>query len=83
LNVERAARDLAIPQLIVHGTDDESVPESEARELASWGRGELHLIAGTGHTFGAVHPFSGRTPALDDALGATLAFFGRHLPPQP
>lgn len=82
LNVERAARGLAIPHLIVHGTDDESVSVSEAHELVSWGRGELHLIAGAGHTMGAVHPFRGRTPAFDDALSASLAFFRRHLPPQ-
>lgn len=80
LNVERAARNLAIPHLIVHGTADESVSVDEGRELAAWGRGELHLVEGAGHTFGAVHPFRGRTPAFDDVLSTTVAFFQRYLP---
>ncbi len=83
LNVERCASRLTIPHLVVHGTADESVPVDEALALAKWGRGELHLIDGAGHTFGAVHPFAGRTPALDDALGSTVAFFRRHLTPAP
>lgn len=81
LNLERASRELAIPHLIVHGEEDESVPIAEGRELAAWGRGELRTVPGTGHTFGAVHPFAGRTPALDEVLAATGAFFKRHLPP--
>lgn len=31
-------------------------------------------LEGTGHTFGAVHPFEGATPALQSALEATTAF---------
>jgi pimeloyl-ACP methyl ester carboxylesterase len=81
LSLERAARELAVPHLIVHGEDDESVPVSEGRELAAWGRGELLTIPATGHTFGAVHPFAGRTPALEEVLVRTVAFFRRHLPP--
>jgi pimeloyl-ACP methyl ester carboxylesterase len=79
LNLEAAARGLPIPHLIVHGTADESVPVSEAHELASWGRGELHLIPGAGHTFGIVHPFAGRTPEFDNALGTTLDFLRAHI----
>jgi pimeloyl-ACP methyl ester carboxylesterase len=78
LNLERAARDLAIPHLIVHGEDDESVPVAEGRELAAWGRGELLIIPETGHTFGAVHPYKGRPPTLGRVVEETVAFFGRH-----
>lgn len=81
LDLARAARELAIPHLIVHGDADESVPVAEGRLLAAEGRGELLVIPGAGHTFGAVHPFGGRTPHLDQALAATLEFFRRHLPP--
>jgi pimeloyl-ACP methyl ester carboxylesterase len=81
LDVTRAARELAIPHLIVHGDADESVPVAEGRLLASWGRGELLVLPGAGHTFGATHPLSSRPVHLDQALAATLAFFRRHLPP--
>jgi hypothetical protein len=33
----------------------------------------------TGHTFGAVHPFAGMTPALTEAFDATVQFLGRSL----
>jgi fermentation-respiration switch protein FrsA (DUF1100 family) len=65
----------------VHGDSDESVPVAEGRLLAAGGRGELCAIPGAGHTFGAVHPFGGRTPHLEQALAATIEFLRRHLPP--
>jgi hypothetical protein len=40
---------------------------------------ELLLIKGAGHTFGAVHPWQGSTPALDQVFDATLRFFAAHL----
>ncbi len=82
LNIERAARALNVPHLVVHGDADESVPVAEGQAIASWGRSELLVVPGAGHTFGAVHPFSGRTQHLDSVLAATLAFFRRHLPPR-
>jgi len=52
------------PLLIVHGRDDEAVPEADARALAgAHGNAELLLLEGAGHTFGCVHPFAGSTPA--------------------
>jgi pimeloyl-ACP methyl ester carboxylesterase len=80
LDVARAASTLAVPHLIVHGDADESVPLAEGRRLAGWGRGEFCVIPGAGHTFGAVHPFAGRTAHLEIALAATGDFFRRHLP---
>jgi len=83
LNVEQAARALAdrrVPVLVVHGDADEGVAISEGRAIAGWTKGELVELAGAGHTFGAAHPFRGRTPDLDRALAVTRDFFGRHLP---
>lgn len=38
------------PMLVMHGTDDESVPTSDARQLAqAHGAAELNLLAGAGH----------------------------------
>jgi dipeptidyl aminopeptidase/acylaminoacyl peptidase len=69
-----AARRVAVPWLVVHGTADETVPFAEAEELVAAGaKGRLAPIDGGGHTFGAVHPFAGPTPHLAVALEATLA----------
>lgn len=64
------------PLLIVHAEQDMTVPLREAHKLlySSSARAQLHVIARTGHTFGAVHPFQGSTPALDEALAVTTDF---------
>jgi pimeloyl-ACP methyl ester carboxylesterase len=82
LDVQAAAGGLEIPLLVVHGEDDESVPVREARVLSSAappGAAELVLLPHAGHTFGAVHPWAGTTPALEAALERTIAWFARHL----
>jgi pimeloyl-ACP methyl ester carboxylesterase len=81
LDILAAAGRVAAPWLIVHGGDDESVPASEAAELATRAAGthELLVIPGAGHTFGAKHPFVGPTPHLIQALNATQTWFRRHL----
>ena len=84
LNIELAVRALSargVPMLIVHGDGDESVPIGEGRDLAGWGGGELRVLPGANHTFGAVHPFRSRTPDLGVVLSETVAFFRRHVPP--
>lgn len=81
LDILAAAGRLTAPWLIVHGADDESVPAAEAAELDAHAAGmhELLVIPGTGHTFGARHPFAGPTPSLIQALNATQTWFRRHL----
>jgi dienelactone hydrolase len=81
LDIAAAAARVGIPWLLIHGESDEAVPVSEAhRLLAAAGTGvESLLLAGAGHTFGAVHPFAGMTPSLERAFEATVSFFGRHL----
>ncbi|WP_229725569.1 hypothetical protein [Calditerricola satsumensis] len=39
----------------------------------------FRVIEGANHTFGAVHPFSGSTPHLDEALRMTVDFLRRAL----
>jgi uncharacterized protein len=74
LDLLAAARRVAVPWLVVHGTADETVPFAEAEELVeAGGKRCLAPIEGGGHTFGAVHPFAGPTPYLLVALEATLA----------
>lgn len=84
LDPARAAATRHAPWLIAHGSEDESVPVSEARLLhrqaAGTGREvSLHVVDGTGHTFGARHPFAGPTPHLIEVMNATQAWFRSHL----
>jgi uncharacterized protein len=68
------ARRLEVPLLAVLASEDESVPPENGIRLARAapaGSGNVAEIAGTGHTFGAVHPFAGATPALDEAIRST------------
>ena len=86
-NRERYSLDLAvshltIPYLTVHGTQDESVPVDAAHRLhgyAKAGPAELALVDGGTHTFGTKQPFAGSTPALDQAIDRTAAWFRRWL----
>lgn len=80
LDVEAAAREVEVPWLVVHGSEDESVAESEGQllaQVAPWGR--LARVEGAGHTFGASHPFREIPPHLGCALRSTLLHFRRSL----
>lgn len=75
-----AAAGVRAPWLIAHGTADETVPVSDARELLSAApSAQLLEIEGTGHTFGVRHPWAGSTAEFDRLLDATVAWFSRHL----
>lgn len=82
LDLLSAAMRLGRPWLLVHGTADETVPFSEAEELALAALGGARVVAvdGAGHTFGAVHPFAGPTPHLEEAVAAAVAFLRETLP---
>ncbi len=82
LDVERAAGEVAVPWLLIHGTADASVGVAEADRLeqaAGLGVVRALLLDGAGHTFGAVHPWKGSTPELDTAFGETVGWFSRNL----
>lgn len=77
LDIVGAAARLRAPYLIVHGTEDESVPPASARVLAeaTGGRGQLVWIEGGGHTMNSAHPFPGSNPTLDEAVRVTADHF--------
>lgn len=80
LDVLAAATSIRVPWLVVHGTADESVPVTDAKELASRAPdSRLLLIEDAGHTFGIKHPWGGTTPQFDQVLDASVDFFSRHL----
>lgn len=78
--MERLARRLAIPHLIIHGTNDSAVSHESAEKLASWSvQSELHLIEGADHVFGARHPFQGSTEHLDQVVDLIEDFLSKIL----
>ena len=81
-DIQRAARELAIPWLLVHGTDDETVSVDEGRLLSDVATApdfESRFIAGARHAFGAQHPWNGPAPETEELFSATVRFLARHL----
>jgi len=81
-DLQRCVADLQIPLLLVHGSEDLSVRLQEGEELysaADPARTQLRVIAQTGHTFGAVHPWQGTTSAFDEAVKHSIQWFSTHL----
>ncbi len=61
LTISKAARELKIPYLILHGTKDEAVPLHEAQSLHQWAsNSKLVWVDDANHTFGAKHPWEER-----------------------
>ncbi|MDC8000895.1 alpha/beta hydrolase [Aequorivita todarodis] len=77
LTISRAVKNLKIPQLIVHGSEDPTVSVTEAKAIHSWNpQSELAIIDGADHVFGAKHPFGENTLPNDlkKAVEKTIAF---------
>ncbi|MBN1632943.1 MAG: alpha/beta hydrolase [Ignavibacteria bacterium] len=77
LDIKKAVSKLTVPYLIIHGEEDLAVDYSEALELHSLSNKnltKLELIANTGHTFGAVHPFEGTTDKLEQIIKSIRGF---------
>lgn len=67
LTISRAAKELSVPHLIIHGTADETVPFNEAENLHVWNtQSELFAIEDANHVFGGSHPW------LNDTLPEDL-----------
>jgi acetyl esterase/lipase len=64
---------LRVPQILVHGTRDETVPFEQSERLADASRGEAELVAleGAGH-FEPVDPLSSGWTATRDAIRRLL-----------
>lgn len=78
LNILHAARSVRVPYLLVHADLDESVPIAEGRMIHEHVKSlhsRMEVISGSGHTYGAVHPFVSSTPQLKQAVSATRDWF--------
>ena len=77
LSIQRAVQNMTIPQLIVHGSLDPTVPISEAKKTHNWNpTSRLAIISDSNHVFGSSHPwFEEKLPAdLDNAISLSLEF---------
>lgn len=64
------------PVLVLHGTQDETVPLEEGQRWARQKAGVVfYALEGTGHTFGVRHPMTEPPPVLEEAFRRTLGFF--------
>lgn len=57
-SIHRAVKNLTIPLLVIHGSDDPTVSVKEAKAIHSWNpKSELLIIPGADHIFNAKHPW--------------------------
>jgi dienelactone hydrolase len=81
-DLQRACKKISAPALFVHGERDESVDPEDSRRLYEWCASpekSLEIIPKSGHTFGAVHPWSGPTSAWDAACQRSEEWLRRWL----
>lgn len=77
LNIKRAAANLKIPHLIIHGDSDTSVSINEANSLNNWSpNSELVIIDGADHVFGTKHPWQKKelSKELNKVVYSILSF---------
>ncbi len=81
LDIERAAHELTVPLLVVHGGRDESVPLEEGRRIAdAHPNASLLIIDRASHTFNAIHPLVHVPFELVVAAEATAHFAFANVP---
>ena len=78
-NVETEIKKLQQPVCILHGENDEAVPEEHGRAQFEWvhnlnKKSFLRLIPGATHTYNTKHPFEGTTKQLEDMINSVTRF---------
>ncbi len=81
LDILGAARRIGVPWRIMHGDQDETVPQGDAEGLAAAAHETvtLEIVEGGSHTMGGAHPWAGATPELELAMGETVGWFVKTL----
>ena len=76
-NIIKAASELPIPLLLVHGTEDEVIPMAQAKQIYDLCLHALLIpIENANHTFGSSHPWTEEVlpTHLDEVLESTIDF---------
>lgn len=82
LDISKATRSLDIPHLIVHGSNDTTVPISDSGKLFEWSPfPDLLLVEGADHVYGCSHPWQEKQlpKEFQYVIEKTLKFFGTQL----
>tara|TARA_B100001057_G_scaffold46847_1_gene41776 strand:- start:3004 stop:3840 length:837 start_codon:yes stop_codon:yes gene_type:complete len=59
INIENACRNLSIPHLAIHGSDDPTVLIEDVYDFKTWNeKTKVHEIKGANHVFNVSHPFT-------------------------
>jgi pimeloyl-ACP methyl ester carboxylesterase len=77
LTISSSAKNLDIPYLIVHGTQDPTVAVEDAHNLHNWSsNSELFLLEGSDHVFEAAHPWERNElpPAMEKIIKKATEF---------
>lgn len=77
LSILDACTHIKIPQLIIHGDKDPTVPVNAAKDLKKNNpRADLHIVKNADHVFNSSHPFISVSfpDALQESLDITLNF---------
>lgn len=80
LNIQKATRNLSIPQLIIHGDGDTSVSIKEAESLHLWNpKSIFKVIEKADHVFNVSHPWEHEEMSreLQEVLKITVRFLNR------
>lgn len=81
LDVEKASKNLKIPSLFIHGSNDESVELKHSENLYHWTKdSQLKIIENAGHTFGAKEPWESDSlpKELDEAVEICIDFLKKN-----
>ena len=82
LDILKAASNIEVPTMIVHGENDESVPSGEADQIyenLSSPEKQLEIIENGSHTFNTTHPMDSRPPQFEIAMDITESWFDKYL----
>lgn len=75
IDLAAVADEVAVPTLLLQGSEDTTVIPDEGEKLADWIPGNVYFeVPGGDHTFGAKHPWAGWTPALEFVVEQLDAF---------
>lgn len=78
LHIPTLAKNITQPTLVIHGSNDEVVPFSQAEQLADWiPNSELMNLIDANHTFNSKHPWEQKTlpEDLERVCNASIDFF--------
>ena len=77
-SIKRAVSNTQKPLLVVHGSEDSTVPLHEAKSIKKWSsQATLHVIEGADHVFQTKHPWDAKTlpKEMSEAVNETIKFF--------